>query len=647
MAIGPRRQNKAAEVAPNVAWRFGPIAALLVGILLAVLFLPSSLNLPQANPNEIAEYAPVPPNSNQAPPGGNIGSLGLAGSSTLTEDTSLASSSGGSNSSGYQSLPANLRCVMIDGQAHQTEDPLSPPCVPYFNGDNFGSTYEGVSGNEIRVILYMEGGDGGSSAATGDYCYSNTGESAARPTDTYYDFDLPASKSSSDQANHPESSNDYAPEVRDLVNYINTHYQFYKRHIHLRLWFGRQPTNWNGGAAGGNHCPTAGDRIADAEEEYQAFHPFAVINASSSNPDAYSNWMAQHGVFNFLSMSPIVVEAKLGYPQSFYQSYPGLVWSYLPSMENYAAWMGDLICQKIVKPGIVTYSGDPTKIGQKRSYGLVEGNDPNHPQYGQFAHLLMQHLEACGVPANIPTEQIPNAGYDIDETGVRHDTNPNDQTYAVNAMANMKAQGVTTVIWAGGSDDLTTKGAEENQFYPEWIVTGDRSIETPNDAQVQDPQEWSHVFIGTSVERFPDRYNQECYLAYADTDPNAQAPGQFQANAACDFYPDFRLLATGVQIAGPRLDPSNIDQGFHAIPKESSNNPYEVTCYFNPGDYTCIKDAQVEWYDKSSVDPDGNTGCWRETGGGARYLEGNWPNPGVDITKMQDTTNDPCNDYHF
>lgn len=43
------------------------------------------------------------------------------------------------------------RC--IGDPPRQTEDPQSPPCVPYFDGDNGGATTKGVTADEIRVAF--------------------------------------------------------------------------------------------------------------------------------------------------------------------------------------------------------------------------------------------------------------------------------------------------------------------------------------------------------------------------------------------------------------------------------------------------------------------------------------------------------------
>ena len=43
------------------------------------------------------------------------------------------------------------RCV--GNPPRQTEDPQSPPCVPYFEGDNGGATYKGVTADTITLVI--------------------------------------------------------------------------------------------------------------------------------------------------------------------------------------------------------------------------------------------------------------------------------------------------------------------------------------------------------------------------------------------------------------------------------------------------------------------------------------------------------------
>ena len=60
---------------PGAGWgpyRFAPLVGLIVIVVIVAFTLPSSLNQPQANPTETAEFAPVPPSDETPPPIGNL-----------------------------------------------------------------------------------------------------------------------------------------------------------------------------------------------------------------------------------------------------------------------------------------------------------------------------------------------------------------------------------------------------------------------------------------------------------------------------------------------------------------------------------------------------------------------------------------------
>src|SRR5256885_2877325 len=58
--------------------------------------------------------------------------------------------------------------------------------------------------------------------------------------------------------------------------------------------------------------------------------------------------------------------------------------------------------------------------------------------------------------------------------------------------------------------------------------------------------------------------------------------------------PILRQLFVGIQVAGPQLKPPKVDEGFHSIPAVASTDPTVPACYYDPGDYTCIKDTSEE-----------------------------------------------------
>ncbi|MFN2462850.1 MAG: hypothetical protein ABR573_02975 [Candidatus Dormibacteria bacterium] len=632
----------------NRLLKYPPLLLLIIGLTIGVTVLPSALNMQQTNPTETAEYAPVPPTDSNVPPGGNVGQLGLAGSSSqqtgFSSDKSSALPPDGSQGSGQDQqqvikVPSTFRCV--GKPPRQTEDPFSPPCVAYFNGDNGGSTYQGVDANEIRIIVYWEGGDGGSSPAKGNACYFNSAETRARPPDTYFDFDKDPAHSSSNP-DYPESQSDYATGLRSLTLFFNQHYQLYHRHVHMRMWHARLSSDPDHPAPTG--CPTAADRQADANEQITTFHPFGVMDNASSNNEAYEQYMNAHGVVTFITQNPLAAGSLVGRHESDLQQYPGLNWSYVPSVETAADWTAKWMCKEIVnpngQPGVVYNTGNPLDKGKPRKYGFIRANDKNVPLLNAYGKMVEDKVKACG--ADVVSEMLlPRAGYNI-ITPSR--TDPTSNGYAQTGIADFIQNHVTTVLWGGGDDNNPSNAATASGYFPEWVVAGDRFFETVSGGFYQDQSQWKHMVVDSQVELVPGQYQQDCYLAYADADPNAVAPGQFESVVACRAYPDFRLLFTGLQIAGPKLSPSTLDQGFHNIPKVSSDRPELPTCYFEPGNYTCIKDAEFMWWDQNKSSPDGNTGgCYRMIKGGHRWTQGNW-DPG-DAFSLEDPVNDPCNDY--
>jgi hypothetical protein len=112
----------------------------------------------------------------------------------------------------------------------------------------------------------------------------------------------------------------------------------------------------------------------------------------------------------------------------------------------------------------------------------------------------------------------------------------------------------------------------------------------------------------------------------------------------CGFYDNLRQLFTGIQVAGPKLTPGNVDEGFHAIPAVASTDPQVPACFYHPGDYTCVKDGIAMWWDRSGqIRGWSGTGCFRLTDDGKRYLVDQWPSR--NLTDARRPGKDVCNGY--
>ena len=144
----------------RISRRLPPLVMGGVALALMVALLPSSLHLPITGPGSQAEVAPVPGQGNSQ---ANLSALGLADSGTVgsggagaNADGSMPSPPVGSllkalGANGLGTVAQQSKCV--GNPPRQTEDPLSPPCVPFWQGNNGGVTGKGVTGNSITVML--------------------------------------------------------------------------------------------------------------------------------------------------------------------------------------------------------------------------------------------------------------------------------------------------------------------------------------------------------------------------------------------------------------------------------------------------------------------------------------------------------------
>lgn len=594
MPRASRTKNRPSE------WVRKYLSFLSVGVLafLLVAVLPSALKNPLTNPSQTPEYAPVN-GEGAATPGGNVSSFGLgSGGFGLGRPAPLIPAEGTG-----AALGKNLSSKKCVGKPpRQTEDPLSPPCVAFFDGNNFGATYQGVNGTEIRVLVYTQ---------SGGWVYGTKTDTAIQ--DTYFDLAQP-----------PQTEPEHVAlrEVRRYQRYFNDRFQAYGRFVHFYVYFGSTSTQ-----------PSV--RRSEAAANLAKIKPFAVIGASRLVDDTpYLESMAQDGVLNFGSI------AKRS--EAFFQRFPRLVWGVDPSIEQFARMFSTFVCQKVV-PYQTSFSGNALGNGVPRKLGLVYTTDPNYPGKRLFKDLVKSDVEACGGKFELegPFPKADNGLY------------PENTEAGRQNMANFKLGGVTTLVWAGGYESEGTKAAAAIDYRPEWIVAGDQIHPANIGGQNQHQLTWQQAWIVTNATQVISREQEPCHQAIREADPQymqGDADLAFEMDLfACQiFYPPMRQLFTGIQVAGPRLNPESIDKGFHAIPPIPSSDVRNPACFYLPGDYTCVKDAVAEWWDASGLTPNdprsSRPGCWRINPSGRRYIAGSWPTG--DVLNLR-TPGDVCNYYNL
>ena len=587
------------------------LAPITLALILAVFILPSSLNLPQSNPSTVLEYAPVPPQDENPPPpaDGNLSSLGLGASNTLAAPVAPPPLPPPLDESGVGARPNQKQCV--GNPPRQTEDPSSPPCVPFFEGNNFGSTYQGVSKDEIVVLVYAEEAN-----------YGLTGRSETSPeAGTYIDIDQPplpncppdngAQNSDPTQCDHV-----LVRMVRAFSKYFNTRFQTYGRHVHYWLYI----------TAG----DTAAERRGDAVANWEKLKPFAVIDYAvftGFNED-YQEAMANLGVLSFSSQ-------LAGVTNDFYRRNAPLAWGLWPDVEHSEALYSSYVCQKVAPYPVRRFNGGiGPPNGQPRKFGIYYPVDPGQPGLQLYAERLLTDLNKCGVE---PVEATYSAeGFAVDGS---------DQgTEATQAAARFSSEDVTTVLYVG-TEGRFSVAADAVRYYPEIVVAGDLDNDNNYFGQVQNQNSWRNAWAVTYHTRINRLEDAPGYRAFREVYPQASR-GDSAGLFARDDYGDHFMLFQAIQVAGPKLTPESVDKGFHAIPENTASSPYVPAFFFDPNDYTSVKDAAEQWWDPNGRSRGGGTpsnrpGCWRMANEGNRSLAGEWSGKDDVFRK----TDDPCNGY--
>ena len=594
---------------------YPPLILLALAVLAVVIVLPSSLNLPQSNPTTVLEYAPVPPQDKNPPPlQGNLSNLGLGTSKTLSLAAPPPPPPVNNLLQGVGGRPNQKQCVGTPPR--QTEDPTSPPCVPFFQGDNFGTTYQGVTKNEITVLVYLD---------YGGYGFAGQFESTP-PAGTYVDIDKPrlpnCPPDNGAAASNPDQCDQVLiRELKGFSRYFNNRFQTYNRHVHY----------WAYIASASN--TSAAQRRGDAAANVDKLHPFAVIDEATFGGfnQEYDSAMAGQHV--------LVFSSTLGsLPNSYFRKNAPLSWAFFPDVEHWASLYSTYICEKVAKYP-VDHFGNPSGAGSpnggKRKFGFWYTTDPGGPQFTQFAELAIQQMQSqCGVTGVTATYSKNGFTVDASDTG----------TEAAQGAAKFQSAGVTTVLYLGGTEGKFSQALSAIHYFPEIVVAGNLGNDGIGFGQTQTQDAWQNASVMTYHIRIHRLQDAPGYRAYKEGDPSGDdEAGTF----ARDDYRDHFMLFQGIQVAGPRLSPQSVDQGFHAIQPRTSTDPYSPSLYFDAGDYTMMKDAMEGWWDPQGRPEGGSTsntnqpGCWRLPLGGRRFAAGKWP-AGDDAFKNR---SDPCSGY--
>lgn len=449
-------------------------------------------------------------------------------------------------------VPRVRKC--IGDPPRQTEDPQSPPCVPYFDGDNLGSTSKGVTRNEITIAF---------------------------PNDNFF-VDNRA--------------------ILDMFLHFNSRYEFYGRKLF--------PVDYAPRGEFGPPDPPL--MFADAVKVDEEIHAFASIGYSARGGAEYHYYdeLARRGIISVAHRMGLVGE-------SHYREQAPYEWHFLPSTDLMLRNYGEFVCNLLAGKS-PAFAGPAISLREVRKFGLIyqrtqDGSVPD-------VSLLVNTMSACGATPVVVEDS-------------RKDDEPTRETGVV-ALSN---QGVTSVIcWCdlGDTRNIHMDSATKQAFFPEWLVSTYIDQDLDNAFNTSNPDHGRHV-IGVSFRnKFLTKFEMPWYWAVREVDSGYDPTADGQDNDYYHLqarYSSLLLLASGIQMAGPKLTPETFAQG---LAKTRFPNPspgaapyYQGRVGFEGGRHTMLSDGVMFWYSLSQpgiVNPS-TPGRVCYVFGGQRFGLGRWP----------------------
>ena len=572
----------------NLQRRWPPIAAAILSAVLVFLVLPNPLSIPQTNPSASAEYAPVPGDAQQAQ---------SANFSQTSEATSAGVGAGGEGEGALPGTPPQKlpefkprQKSCVGNPPRQTEDPLSPPCVPFFEGENGGDTYQGVTKDDIIVILYN------------DRCCDGELTKAWKPSD--------------------EGSCTYAWECENIVRTVKALYRYFERRYQT---YGRT-VRLIAQESSGDIGASCASRQGDAQTIIREWEPFAAVSMASSNFDCYAK--------EFASLKIPIFGLNEDMPSEVYEDLRPYAFGFMPSQEVQTSWSASFICNKL-KGETADFANDPALRGEKRVFGFIrpEG-DSRGTELRIQAGLLVQELKRhCGFKFDYEEYfQAGTAGGSRESSTI---------------MSKFKQNGVTTVVCycipvhTESTVPAMQKAATSLNYSPEWYFDSASAMDRGLWLRTLGGQD--HAMFGTTYFwRTPAFREQYHYQAYLQEEPGTE-PNAFWVYRV---YHLFLNLYQAIQAAGPDLTPRSVEQGMFTFNFTDYENPWVPSGGYGPynrnavSNYTFVDTGMGWWWDPTGTPPGGqrNEGCVRVIAQGLRSYPGDWPKGDDDMY----LDSDPC-----
>lgn len=321
----------------------------------------------------------------------------------------------------------------------------SAPCVQPFTGKNGGATAQGVTGNEIKVVIWV--GD-----PSKDPVLAGQIIAAGASLDT----------------------NTIKATWQGYIDIYNKMLELYGRKISVEFF--------DGTGSGADTAAAKSDAIAIAAKK-----PFAVLGGPAQSTSVFSDELAHRGVI-------CLGTCALAVPQRITTNNAGYIFTDGPSPEEAAMITAEFI-GKQAGPGKAQYAGADATKNKKRVYGIAHYDTPDGQYHAQF-NTLKDGLKKYKITPKAdqsffldPAKSQENARTIITKM---KDAGVTTVIYTGDPL----------------TPAALTKEASAQDYHPEWIVGPTVLADTTFFGRTFDQEQWAHAFgVALVAGRVPQSEN--------------------------------------------------------------------------------------------------------------------------------------------
>jgi hypothetical protein len=445
----------------------------------------------------------------------------------------------------------------------------APPCVQPFTGKNGGATSQGVTGDEIKIVVYNTD-PAKDPLVAGQLRAAGAELNLGAIQDTWQGY----------------------------IDIYNQLFELYGRKISAEYFTGT--------AASSDSAAAKADAIAIADKK-----PFAVLGGPQQSTTVFSDELAHRGVLCLGTCATAV-------PQRITDANKPYILTNGPSPEQGATLTAEFV-GKQAGPGKAEFAGDDATKAKNRVYGIVHYDTPDGQYKGLF-ETLKSGLKKYKI--------TPKA-----DQSFFLDLSRAQETARTVITKMKDAGVTTIIYTGDPLMPASiTKEATAQDYHPEWIVGPTVLVDTAIFGRTYDQTQWAHAFgVQLTPGRTPESIDptRNLYEWFHGSSPPNNTYGvinpsvlQF-ARGATLAGP--KLTPQSFRDGLFRYPPSGGDP---INPRQSwgKHGAWSSTDYYGS------EDAAMLWWDPSATGEDEvgqvANGLYRAADGGKRYTRGKFPPKG-------------------